>query len=241
MSQSDSVLIKLARKWINRLLPLVRFTSFISSTVLYDASFSYLLDAGCEPIGFDYRGIYIYMKCKGRLIRVIPPSQYQGMFREVLSKMPKLDATTINRLTNRLPHVVVSPSGHRGFLIVYGDEPIYLTPIHLTKLGELTPYLDEIEVHFMLDFIFFKIDIGGFTSRGGSGSVMGVDYIANKDGSMRRSRVICDIGEGEEERTACKSILADLEKKHFIIDRLLEEAYELFAEEVKQLITVFLY
>ena len=95
----DTNLVELARKWINRLLPLVRFTSFISSTVLYDASFSYLLDAGCEPIGFDYRGIYIYMKCKSRLIRVIPPSQYQSMFREVLSKMPKLDTTTINRLT----------------------------------------------------------------------------------------------------------------------------------------------
>jgi len=95
----DTNLVELARKWINRLLPLVRFTSFISSTVLYVASFSYLLDAGCESIGFDYRGIYIYMKCKGRLIRFTPPSQYQGMFREVLSKMPKLDATTINRLT----------------------------------------------------------------------------------------------------------------------------------------------
>ena len=205
----------------------------------YDASFSYLLDAGCEPIGFDYRGIYIYMKCKGRLIRVTPPSQYQGIFREVLSKMPKLDTTTINRLTNRLPYVVVSPSGRRDFLTVYGDEPIYLTPIHLTKLGELTPYLDKIEVQFILDLSWFNIDIEGFTSRGGPVSVMSVVYAV--DGSARMSRVICNIGEGKKERAICTSVLADLDKKHFIIDQLLREAYELFAGEVKQLIAVFLY
>ena len=220
----DTNLVELARRWVSKLLPFIRIIAYVSDAVFYKTSFSSLLNAGCEPIGID-RLMYIYMRCKGRLIHVLLPMQYQDMFREVLKKVPKLDDVARERLTDRLPYVAISPHLYRKFLVVYGEEPIYFT-----KLENFTPYLDEIEINVSLRYRSFDIYVRG---------VMSIGYTVNEDGSVKK--LLVPLSLMGENRQVATSILADLDKKHSIIDRLLEEAYELFVGEVKQLIAVFLY
>jgi hypothetical protein len=64
------VLIKLARKWVERLYPIGKFIrdsfGFRSDWRVEYALYSSLLDAGCKPVGHYYR--YVYMHCDNKLV-----------------------------------------------------------------------------------------------------------------------------------------------------------------------------
>lgn len=257
--QIDSKIIELAKKWGLRF---ISYAELISDYHMEEwvvlLSFIRALLNECTIVGRRFDNVYL--RCDGKLVmlRTAELHNYSKSVKVVedevrrIQQIKIIDIQEVEKMEDNLPAVDINfiKPDVLPLLTVFGNETIYLM-----NLGDVPLYLEKIYILPSLEDFRFGIVVH-FPSRSGIG-VMDVTFYVQKDGTARylgkstekiaRETILRAIphesGRKEDEivEEGIRMILDAVGKKISIIDKMLEDAEDIFIKGLKELTAVFLY
>jgi hypothetical protein len=253
--QVDANLVELARKWLDKMLPYRRIDASLSSVsqCFTDLTFfRFLLSYGCyggEVIGVNKDGEYVYLRCGIKLARLnisyIRHYCYE-QFRNVVGEVPTLSEGEEYELVDKKPYGGMDFSGSGIHINIFGGEPVYLgalkdVPLYLEGVEVASAYLGTPPQYRVVIRVGTDLEQGGL-QRIAEVRYGEVYYIPEKVEMVRETSLwgIEYSGIGEELELKGK-LLAMLNKKYPIMDKLLGEVAGIFVEGFRAIIVAMLY
>ena len=256
MSQSDSVLIKLARKWIKRLYPISKFVADVFGPVDWHAQYVFyqsLLGVGCKVVGRS--GREVYMKCGDKLVGLILNWLF-SIRKELESQIRELEEEEERKLIGETSFVEfkLDPIDAK----VYGMEPVKVMrlsqDIFVESPAEGIGWSIYLEEPIDLYLYNVELDIG---RREGSFCIW-LEPHETRRSPIDLIEVCYEIEEGASpwhyievstedgtyklaDEMVERSILGALNEKSSVIDELISQAVSLLHEPLKGLGIYVLY
>jgi hypothetical protein len=252
----DSVLVKLAGKWIKRFYPISKFVADVSSSEGWHTQYVFyqsLLGVGCKVVGRS--GNEVYMKCGDKLV---------GLILNLLFSIRKELESQIRELEEEEERKLIGGASFVEFKLdpidaeVYGMEPVKVMRLSQDIFVESPAegigwsiYLEE-----PIDLYLYKVELdigrqeGSFCiwlepheTRRSPIDLIEVCYEIEEGANPRRYiEVSTEDGSYElADKEVERSILDALSKKSPIIDELISQAIPLLHESLKWLGIYVLY
>jgi hypothetical protein len=248
----DSVLVEMARRWLNKFIPYRNFLSgykikrkWLVDLVLYRA----LLSFGCDPIGRDkgYK-YYVYMRCNNRLVKFDTFSivRYGGKkTKDIVASLQQLRIYNEEEVVDMLPYAGLTlfyTSSDSVTIDVYGDRSIYLM-----SLKDIPLYLGYISFHLSDGFsITINVETMQENRRAdfvglwyGSKSVEEGEVKYRPDFTVYAEKLLQQEGISTEEFV--DMLLTKLGENYSAIVDLLRNTEDIFIKGFKGLVVMLLY
>ena len=246
----DANLVKLARKWLDKMKPYRRiakiFLSFSEKCFPGVIFFRFLLARGCMIIGITTDRKYAYLRCGGKPVRYdiqyIMRECYEKI-EDVVGKVPIMHRDKEYELVDKKPYGAINFSGVEIYVDVFGSEPIYLG-----TLGDIPLYLRAVEVgSWYLGGLDYTVAIRVGTKFEPDGVEEDVHVVYGLEGDKIGHAHLYNIGrllEGaavEDLEQFKRELLVMLNEKYAIMDNLLKEVANIFVEGFRTIIVALLY